>query len=351
MSLQARILLAFGYLVLLVVLGAVAAAVGFRDLGTRIGAVLGENFESVQATTAMLEALEREHSAVLGLLIGRGVRPDLEATEEDFHAALERARANITLEGETEVIDAITNDYAVYREARERLLGAPPERPLQQYERDVFPEFEQVKADILRLIELNYGAMAEADTRAGQTATTRAAIHGLLVAVAVLSLAPLMRMIRRSMTGRVHELADIAEAIAGGDRHRRATVTRNDELGLVARQFNAVLDRLQQAESASEALHAQRRRLLHALLSRFDRPGAVISTDGRILGDTLDPEVRTAAAAAVRERIDKREDTGEMEVDAAGTRLRLLPLEAADGPDLGWLALVADDSPDRSTDG
>lgn len=344
MNLQNRILLTYGYLIVLVVLGAVSAALGFRDLGASIDNVLGENFESVRASTSMLESLERQDSAMLAMLLGESTaRADLDHAQETFLRSLDRARANVTIRGEAELLAELEQEFDAYRGSRDALLAEAPERPLQAYELSTSPAFGRVKDRILELVDLNHEAMQRADAEAQRSATTRAALHGLLVAVAVLSLAPLIRTIRRDVLSRIHELADVASAIAAGDRRRRVSVDQNDELGLVARQLNAVLDQLQHAETEAAGEMDRDRRLLRALLEELGAPAALATRDGRLLAATLDPELIPDLAEA----LESRARSGPFErgtLSAAGRRLDLRPLRTGGDRLIGWLALRVEDS-------
>lgn len=338
MNLHNRILLTYSYLVVLVVLGAVSASLGFRDLGASIEAVLGENFESVRASTAMLESLERQDSAMLALLLGESdARADLELAQESFVQSLQQARDNVTIDGEAPLLAQLEREFEEYRRSREALLEQAPERPLRAYEVSTYPAFERVKDRILELVDLNHEAMLQADLEAQRSATTRAALHGLLVAVAVLSLAPLVRSIRRDVLDRVRELADVAASIAAGDRRRRASVTQNDELGLVARQLNTVLDQLQRAETEAAGEMDRDRRLLHALLEHLGTPAALATRDGRLLASTLEAELVPALAEVLEAHLE--DDDAHHRIDVDGRSMQLWPLRAGGDRLIGWLAV------------
>jgi 7,8-dihydro-6-hydroxymethylpterin-pyrophosphokinase len=113
MRLRTRILLGYWYLVGLLIVGAAGAALSFLSLGTNIGTVLEENFDSVRASMAMLDALERQDSALLSKLLGDSeAGAALGASEQAFMAAVAAARANITIAGETEVLDRIEQGHS-----------------------------------------------------------------------------------------------------------------------------------------------------------------------------------------------------------------------------------------------
>jgi len=341
MRLTTRILLGYWYLVILLVIIAAGAALGFHGLGESIGQVLAENFESVRASTAMMEALERQDSAVLAALLGKnGAAEALRASEASLLKALERARGNITIPEETGVIEGIEERFAAFTAARDQLLGAAPEYPLRAYDEETFPRFESVKAGALHLLELTHQAMKEADRRAQQTASRRAMLLALVVLLALFSLAFLSRALNRTVLERLDELASVTEAIAGGSLDRRAAAQYSDELGAVARQLNASLDRQQQARAEVEGRVALYRELVIALLGGLPRPAAVIGPDGRILASTVaeDTEERLAAAWPGIPRLERGAGAGSIEVTLGAETLSLRVLHGSAERPIAWLA-------------
>jgi NtrC-family two-component system sensor histidine kinase KinB len=341
MRLATRILLGYWYLVILLLIIAVGAALGFHTLGANIGRVLTENFDSVRASTAMLESLERQDSAVLALLLGKGGEKEtLRSSEAAFTEALGHARANITIAEEVTVIEDIESRFAAFTTARDQLLEAAPEYPLRAYEEEAFPKFEIVKSRVIDLLEINHQAMVEADRQAQAMALRRATTLGLLVLLALFSLAFLSRTMNRVLLERLDELAEVAEAIALGRFDRRAAADYPDELGAVARQLNAVLDRQQEFRSTTEGRTALYRELVVALLSALPGPAAVLGLDGRVLVSTLDPagDNQLEKAAEKVSTTDRSADETELETEDGKVTLQLLRA-GAERP-IAWLATV-----------
>lgn len=339
MRLRTRLLLGYSYLLALLVISAAGAAVSFHRLGTDIGRVLTENFDSVRSSMAMLEALERQDSAVLGALLGDDAsRHQVETSEASFTSALDAARANITLDVEHAIIRDITRRYQAYRAARDRLILSAHERPLRAYEEETFPLFEEVKGLVYTLLEANHQAMVEADRRAQREATQRALTLGMLVMVALLSLALVSRSLNRDVLARISELTSVAQSIGRGDLNRRAPTGWSDELGTVARQLNTLLDQLQTAGATAEGSLVLLRQLLRALLAASDEPAALLTLDGRVIAATMDSEAASAAAAeAARSGPQAGEDRI---VELEGWTIRFRLLRSDPSRRAGWLATL-----------
>lgn len=343
MRLGTRILISYGYLATLLVVGAAGAALSFNLLGDTIGNVLGENFRSVQAGIAMLESLERQDSATLSMLLGQAEgRPRLAEADTAFYAALEAARSNITIEAENDIIARIATRYEAYRDVREEVLERPSAERLADYEQRAFAMFADIKASVLELIDVNHEAMQRADERARGATTTNAALHGLLVALALLSLAPLSASMRRHVLNRLEEIGAVSDAIAEGDLGRRLDERHDDELGLTARQLNRVLDRYQvlEAELAGHRVHESG--MVQALLRELPWKAVLFSTSGAVVDSTLDAATEELVHRAAEERVEAMDEPVAAQFDIDGRRVRLVPLSPDDRPQLAWLALVTD---------
>jgi methyl-accepting chemotaxis protein len=350
-NLRARLVLGYGYLVALVVASGAGAALGFQRLGQDIDRALAATAESTRAGLGMLTSLERQDHAVLALLLGdRDARHDLEEAEASFQALLERARAGTVLAGKAETLAAIATAETAYREAQGRLLAAPGERPLTTHSAEVTPLYLEAKAAVRSLLELNQEEMVAASRGAERRAATHAVAHGLLVGLALISLAWLSQALGRDLLSRLAELKAVSAAIAGGDRRRRAAATRRDELGLVAEQLNAVLDRLLAVEAEASGRLAEQRQLVLGLLAACGRPASLLALDGSEMAASLETADREAVQAATSQlpRPGRASAGAVPDVEASGRRVSFRLLVSPSGRPLAWLATVAPRAPGES---
>jgi hypothetical protein len=375
MQLRTRLLVGYAYLVALLLVAAGSAALVFLDLSQGIGRLLDENYRSVRAAVHMTQALERQDSLTLALLVDPEADADELATHDAaYAAALEEAEANVTLAGESDVVGRIRAGFTRLREARRQVLAAPG-AGLEAYRSGVQPAFIELHREVVRLLEMNHEAMLAADQRARRTATLAGMWLGGLSALALLSLPLMSRALQRGLLVRLRELRETAQAIAGGDAGRRLRERGRDELAFVARQFNRVLDARDELRGRWEGRLAQQRQLVLALLAEVGG-GAVLGLDGALLahdggapaegarraplhpgraagggarGAPLHPGFSPADLEMLRGwargpgREAARASTGAAEVELAdGRRLRLKLLAAGGRRPVGWLVLADD---------
>lgn len=342
MTLRLRLLLGYGYLVALLLLAAGSAMLGFLYLSASIEVVLEENLASIGSAMTMIDALERQDSATLAALLERGAGPegDLAAHDEAFRQALEEASANVTEEGESEVLEEIRTAFARYAEARDGLVAAQPPSPLAAYEREVFPRFAAVKAAVIDLLALNQEAMFEADRAARQRAVQNGTWLGLLVIVGLVSLVFLSRAMQRRILQPIDRLVRGIDALGTGHR-RLHEEGEGDEITRISRQVNRLLDRLDELRSGSQGRLAHERRLVLGLVASV--PGAALySPAGDLLGgEPLPDALAERITAWVREEGRGRAEGVERDpvVVEAGDEAAELTLVVAPGErPVGWLA-------------
>ncbi len=350
MLLRTRILLGYGYLVTLLVLSASGAALAFHQLGRNIDRLLTENVASVRSAMGMLEALERQDSAVLSLLLDReGARDTLARSQAEFHRYLDQAASNVTDPREPDVIASIRHQYAAYVRVRDGLLSGRPERPLVAYEEATFPAFTQVKSTVLDLLEVNHDAMETADASARRFAVRASLALGLVVAAALLSLGLLSRNLQKELLERLAEMKHAAEAIAHGESRRRVRAVRDDELGMVARQLNAALDAQEELERRVAGRYNHQKQLLLGLMNSWQEPVALVGLDGILVASTLAAE-ETALVEVSQEALRKKgqenlsraDNVGELsfELSIGEVRVTAEALAVGGTRPVGWLVTV-----------
>jgi NtrC-family two-component system sensor histidine kinase KinB len=103
------------------------AVANLVSLGQASNAILRENYRSILAAENMVDALERQDSAILLLFMGDTAKGIAQFRENEavFLQWLTRAKDNITIQGEAELVQAIETDYATYRQQFSALTEVP----------------------------------------------------------------------------------------------------------------------------------------------------------------------------------------------------------------------------------
>lgn len=354
MTLRTRLLLGYGYLIALLLLSVGTAAFNSQRVARNVQVVVQNNLVSLSAAVAMLDQIERQDSATLVGLMQRSEPTEMTAAEEDFEKALVQARSAAMTDDDIAMLKNLQENYEVYRKARDELLRSIPEEPYAAYHESVFRVFEELKRDVNQYLEAKKTALGDANIEASQSAIEAAVLLGVLVTVALLSLGPLSRSLQRDVLGRLSEVGSVTEAIASGDRRRRVRDFYQDELGQVARQLNAALDRQQELESQMQGRLLEQRRVLVGLMKQWPMPAALIGIDGELVASTLSeddedeldrltPRVRMAAKVLMTRRFVRAEElSADIKASDAVRVVQMRALASGDNQIAGWLASFVD---------
>lgn len=189
MKLRSKILSGFLILSFMLLLAGIWSVHQLRALGASAQRMLDENYKSINAAEAMIEALERQDSAILLLILGRWEegRSIIEAADRAFEQGLEIAEGNITLPDEQGYIEATRSNYLSYKNIWMRpIVGTVKERNLAWYTDEVHPAFLVVKSSVNKLLEINDVAMYEMSSDLKDKAS-RAVMPGVVAVISALA--------------------------------------------------------------------------------------------------------------------------------------------------------------------
>ena len=157
-KLRLKILSGFIILVIMLAAAAVWSIYEIRSIGTSVNELLSDNYKSIDASKSMIEALEREDSGVLLLILGKWEegREIIESADKQFNKAFEIAANNITIEGEEGYINKIKQDYDAYKNMWEKpIVGTAREGDITWYFENIHRAFQDVKVSANALMDLN----------------------------------------------------------------------------------------------------------------------------------------------------------------------------------------------------
>lgn len=162
MKLRLKILSGFLILALMLTVAAVWSVFELRSIGTSVNLLLEENYKSIAASKTMIEALEREDSGVLLLMLGKWDegRKIISSGDSLFQEGFNIAASNITIENEQSYIDSINRRYKEYQNMLAKpIVGTTKEGDINWYFREVHTAFLKVKSAVNDLMDINDDTM------------------------------------------------------------------------------------------------------------------------------------------------------------------------------------------------
>ncbi|MEJ2071385.1 MAG: ATP-binding protein [Syntrophobacterales bacterium] len=292
-SFRRKILFGYGASLILVVVVLAWAMFQIWRLGQASDSILEENYRSILAAENMIDAVERQDSAVLLILLGfkEQGHSELRDNETIFLQWLGRAKDNITVKGEKEVIEAIERGYTKYLGEVSNLrltTEADNQRAIRVYHEDVLPLFRSVRDFCIKLREINHETMYAASNRAHnlaiQAVFSISVIGFAAVIIGILFSLFLSRLISRPVT----ELSGAVSHLAQGDYEIHVPVRGTGELALLAQQFNLMAEKLGQYHAMNIGEIIAEKRKSEAIIQSVD--DGLVVVDEKLLVSDINPE-------------------------------------------------------------
>lgn len=141
---------------------------------------------------------------------------------------------------------------------------------------DYYQQYTQAIEATYKLIDAGFAILG--DLFAEQVATARQAqlaITGLIAALLLIGIV-VSRFIAGSITNPMSQLLDVINKLAGGDASVRANMQRDDEIGLLARQFDIMVD---QREAARTQIQRENEQLNESVIDLLQAVAKISQKD------------------------------------------------------------------------
>lgn len=286
-SLRSKILSGYGLVLLLLALMLLVSLVNLQRLGKASASILRENYRSIIAAEYMIDAMERQDSAMLLLLLEYGGEGRQQFTENVavFMQWLARAKDNITIAGEAELVQTIERNYVSYLSFYESLAQEARSDPTQGrkfYHETVLPLFEKIRRACHDLRELNqktmYGSSEEAQKVASR-ATLSLALTGTSALLVGLFFSLFLSNIIVKPLARV---MDGIRAIEKGDYDIEVSAASGDELGRLSSDFNSMVKQLKRYRELNIGEIMAEKRKIETVIQTIDTGIVVVDTEARV---------------------------------------------------------------------
>ena len=307
-TLRTKILLGYGAsLFIMAVILALAIVLLWR-LGRASDAILQDNYLSTLAAENMINEIERQDSGVLLILLNfkdLGFK-EFRASEVSFLQWLGRAKDNITVPGEKEVVEAIEQDYTHYLDEVSQLhLGqdGDHEQVVAKYHDKVLPRFRTIRDTCINLRNLNHEAMFTASNQARRLAGQAIPLISLIGAVAMLIGVSFSLFLSRLISRPVTELKNAALHLAQGEYAVQVPVRGNDELALLAESFNLMADKLKNFHEMDIDQILAEKRKSEAIIRSVD--DGLVVVDEKLLITNMNPKATAIFGVDQEEALGK----------------------------------------------
>ncbi|NTV06837.1 MAG: HAMP domain-containing protein, partial [Chlorobiaceae bacterium] len=265
------------------------------ELGKSLGMVLKQNYLSVVACQDMKDALGSIDSMVMSSFLDNNNNrvPQVNEYKAKFNDALGRELHNITLPGEQERADRVSQLSEDYFRILSRITESTSPEPdrRSQYFTRLVPLSSEIRLVISEILEINQANMIS-EKNAARNLSISARWRVLSISLASVLLAILLGyQIQRWVLNPLRNLIESTEEIRRGNLEVVLQTDAHDEVGQLSRSFNAMLIALRQNRNSDTANLVRSRKLTEDVFRALPMPVAVLDPHG---------EVRISTEKAVR---------------------------------------------------
>jgi PAS domain S-box-containing protein len=276
----------------LVFLIAVVGFTGFFNLyrlEKAVNNLMTANYKSISAVTYMLEAIERQDSAMLIYISvdrQKGINLFTESSN-DFLKWFNIEASNITEHDEGDIVEKVNKDYGtftkLFSELQEIRNTKGKDSAISFYDNSIMPLFNELKLKLWDLSTINEKAMFNSKTLANRN--TKSSMYTLL-ALSALAIAGglfLSMYFIKIFLGPLQKLSKGISKVKAGELYHHLDISTNDETGQLAEEFNQMTKRLQSYEQSTlGSLMAEKNKTM-AIVKSISSPMLVIDINYRIV--------------------------------------------------------------------
>lgn len=253
-SLKKKVSLIYLILVMMIAVVGIVSVLNMYSLTRAIEGLIVDNYTSLKIISNMKESLERQDSAILIYANGNkdlGLRI-FESSMEDFNKHYADESNNITEPGEKEMVEALKGKYRAYVDLFYQLKRADSQTSaIEFYFSMIVPKFQELKKDLNDIGDINERAMFRKKNKVAENAETGTFITFLFTAISVLVGYLISKVLVGKFTKPMEHLTETMRLVKAGDINKRIDVTSDDEIGVLAAEFNKMTERLQIFEKST----------------------------------------------------------------------------------------------------
>lgn len=220
-----------------------------KDVGESAQLILRENYRSIEAASKMINSISRQNNIQLQNLFQYADDSELlfRNNEMEFLRWLGRAKDNITIRGEDEIISNLEEGYSEYLGISAnffaKIRNADPEAG-NFYENILRKKIRAIMDECTKLADLNQNTMYSASQTTQDIAVK--SFYGIM-AIGIIAVATgilFSIFLSSRLSSPIQDLAGVTKKIGDGNLDVDIKVNSSDEIGLLAKELGDMLRKL-----------------------------------------------------------------------------------------------------------
>lgn len=288
-SLKRKITLIYISLCVIIVLVITTALINLYYVNNSVDNLLVANYKSINAVSSMMNALEEQNNSIFNY-IDTSKQSSIDqffGNSKEYYKWYNIENTNVTESGEKQLVDKLSKDYLKYQNVFSDLLNSKnnngTESSMKYYNTTIIPVYTDVKTDLKLITELNEKAMFQRKTDLTQT-SQKSAFYILMLCLIIL-IASLFsaKFFMDKILYPIFALTKTVKKVKEGNLNMQAPILSNDEVGILATEFNKMIMRLSEFENSTKGKLLDEKNKSLAIVKSISDPLIVINLDYKIL--------------------------------------------------------------------
>ncbi|MBX4259348.1 HAMP domain-containing sensor histidine kinase [Clostridium estertheticum] len=287
-TLKGKIVTINVFLVLVIVMIGLLSSFNIYRVGGTIDGLMTNNYKSIDASTKMTEVIENQDKAIIRYIAfeNKSSIDIMYNNNEEFYKWLNVAKTNITEVGEASNTNKISEDYLLFVKSFSKLheyqISHTSQDTIKFYNSNVYPSVVKVKGDLGILSKLNEKAMFKGRDNAKSNALN-AMYFILIISLIVAILGLIISFIYTNKSLRpIYLLTETIKSVKEGEINKEAPVINEDEIGMLAMEFNNMTSRLYEFEQSTTGKLLSERNKSIAIVKSITDPLIVLDASYKI---------------------------------------------------------------------
>ncbi|MBM7869940.1 PAS domain S-box-containing protein [Clostridium pascui] len=279
------------YLVLVLIIAMVGGS-GVVTLSNLKGAVEGlmiANYKSINAANNMMEVLEKQNINIINYIhMGNSqITKEFYNNSNEFYEWFNIESSNITETGEREYVEQIKNEYVdfmrLFSKLQEIRNTKGTEEALTFYDNEVISSVTLIRKDLRGISTVNEQVMLKnKDLVTGDVRNSTQFIL-ILSITSVLGGFFLSIFLINKFLKPIYLLTETIKLVKDGDLNQQTPVISNDEIGVLAKEFNNMIKRLQAFEQSTLGKLMEERNKSITIVKSISDPLIVLDTSFKVM--------------------------------------------------------------------
>jgi len=276
------------FLVLVIVMIGILSSFNVYRLSGEIDGLITNNYKSINAATNMTEAIETQDKAILEYISfqNKSSIDTIYNSNEEFYKWLNMEKNNITEVGEENVANKISDDYLLFVKSFSKLQDYQSTHSgnenIKFYNLRVSTLVVNVKDDLVTLTKINEKAMFNGRNNAKSNAVNAMYLILLISSMAAISGLIISLICTNKSLRPIYLLTRTIKSVKEGALNKQAPIINEDEIGMLAKEFNKMTSRLYEFEQSTTGKLLSERNKSIAIVKSITDPLIVLDASYKI---------------------------------------------------------------------